>query len=77
MSAKEMFEKLEYKQLDNNNYRIYYITSKGIPCGSRGLEFIHKSKKAVPYNRVQIDMKLLQAINKQAEELGWLDVKNS
>ena len=73
MSAKEMFEELGYKQWDNNNYRIYYDTTKGVSCGSRGLEFIHKSKKIVPYNRVQIDMKLLKAINQQVKELGWLD----
>ena len=76
LTAREMFEKLGYKQLDNNEYRIYYVTKKGVGCGSRGLEFIHKYKKIVPYNRVQINMELLQAINKQVEELGWLDVKN-
>lgn len=71
MSAKEMFEELGYKQLYNDEYRIYYVTYKGVACGSRGIEFIHKYKKIVPYNRVQIDMKLLQAINKMIEELGW------
>lgn len=71
MSAKEMFEELGYEQLYNDERMIFYVTYKGVACGSRGIEFRHKYKKIVPYNRVQIDIKLLKAINKQIEELGW------
>ena len=69
--ADETFEKLGYRKIEDEK-RIYYTTNKGIGCGSRGIEFRIKQQKVVPYNRVQIDMKTLRAINKKCKELGWI-----
>ena len=63
MSAKEMFEMLGYKQFANNSVEKMY----------------HNDKYTIIFNKMNleiyctciIDMKLLQAINKQVEELGW------
>ena len=87
MSAREMFEKLGYKCLGGSDYiaikyykRVkqgeyystfdiditFYSTSKTVSvvaneCGK------NKYKLGI----MDIDMELLQAINKQVEELGW------
>lgn len=71
MKAKDMFKKLGYELMTNNERRISYYTQKGISQGYRMLTFDTKRKKIVPYNRVQIDMDLLKAINQQIKELGW------
>lgn len=72
MSADKMFEKLGYEKIQDDEDRIYYVTYKGVSMGSRGIEFRNKQKKVVPYNRVQIEMELLKAINQKCKELGWL-----
>lgn len=69
--ADEMFENLGYRKIEGEK-SIYYTTNKGIGCGSRGIDFRIKQQKVVPYNRVQIDMKTLGAINKKCKELGWI-----
>ena len=72
MSAKEMFKELGYKQVnDDVNYLIY------------DLDGIFKLKFYKPQQYIEIeviedayntlDVEELQAINKQVEELGWLD----
>ena len=71
MKAKDMFEKLGYKINRNNEKEISYYTQQGIGQGYRMINFHLKKKKIVPYNRVQIDMDLLKAINQQVKELNW------
>ena len=78
MTAKEMFEKLDYiKVKDFNHYILYkdkrlsrYIefvsnltgSIKQISCWQKGWIFKHN---------IYLTMDELQAINKQIEELGW------
>lgn len=75
MSAKEMFEKLEYKKFDIEcnvifSYKsIMYDTSINFDGFSERITISTLNEK-LPQN---IDMEELQAINKQVEELGWLD----
>lgn len=90
MSAKEMFEKLGYKLVNENED---YITYENINKKRENI-YIHSIKKeqnnsALPkfitfwfalkdidfeYGRLgsYVYFELLQAINKQVEELGWL-----
>ncbi len=80
MSAKEMFEELGFK-LVNNTPLLYQYDDGGY---IRNIEFISIFKQVrlsewETYNNNEsqgeysIDMYLLQAINKQIEELGWND----
>ena len=81
-SAKEMFEELGYKQEENDkkyiSYCWYYHEDKDcirkIVFDLRGKAFLAYS----PYNldeyedcSIFIELKELQAINKQVEELHW------
>lgn len=72
MSAKEMFEKLGYKQVNNDiNYLIYDLD------GVFKLKF-YKPQQDIEIEVIEdtyntLDVEELQAINKQVEELGWLD----
>lgn len=77
MSAKEMFEKLEYECFDDREY-------EGLP-----LTILYRKENNGVITKVRFDLpdkkyitniqniesknngKLLQAINKQVEELGW------
>ena len=85
-SAKEMFEELGYKQEENNKRYIsycwyYYEDYEDKDC-MRKIVFDLQDKGFLaysPYNldkykdcSIFIDLKELQAINKQVEELGWL-----
>lgn len=78
MSAKEMFEKLGYDYF-NNGLRITCQNCKISEC--KLIEFDLKQKKMWladdSYEVFEVSFEELQAINKQVEELGWLDVKNS
>ena len=75
MSAKEMFEKLGYKQVNNDiNYLIYDLD------GVFKLKF-YKPQQDIEIEVIEdtyntLDVEELQAINKQVEELGWLDDKS-
>ena len=88
MSAKEMFEELGYRLISGDdkeliNYRIdldansfmqvvFNNESKSFWCGrTRNTYFNGYLRK--DNNFILIDLKLLQAINKQAEELGWIE----
>lgn len=74
MTAKEMFEKLGYEQDLNNNFYIGYY--KKINNKQRMFTFMRQFKYFTFIdndNSCVIDLKELQAINKQIEELGWLD----
>lgn len=82
MTAKEMFEKLDYHIKEEYDYKIVY---------KRGtLPRLNHNNSALPkkitfwnelnsidfeYGRLgsYLYLELLQAINKQVEELGWLD----
>ena len=73
MSAKEMFEKLGYKQTIENEV-IYYFKEINIPKRFGGsmfyyINFILEDKEIFISRNLTIDE--LQAINKQVEELGW------
>lgn len=65
MSAKEMFEKLRYKQTNNDNYLTCYSNEEE----NYYIYFYNYWKKIEVLH--DITMKELQAINKQIEELGW------
>ena len=72
MTAKEMFEKMDYKLIkDDENVIVYeYIDNEDIyVC------FLKKFKQitGLPTYDYFCDIDLLKAYNKQAEELGWLD----
>ncbi len=71
MTAKEMFEKLGYEidtTRETENH-LYYGSEYAI------IDFDLERQDIYKYNksglRSPINMKLLQAINKQVEELGW------
>lgn len=66
--AKEMFEELGYKQ----EHHIAYIKYTKIDDYNYYFVWFEQETESVEA-RFDIDMKLLQAINKQVEELGWGD----
>ena len=76
MTAKEMFEELGYKYEENNTEIIYFNSFRSrfqyLIVFYKDIKTIEKFKY---YNNVSvgINVKELQAINKQIEELGWLD----
>lgn len=81
MTAKEMFEKLEYKQLGsfkpNDSYiviawdkEIYNNRSTIYFYGDKAVRIVMETKKGEIYPPI-IELEELQAINKQVEELGW------
>ena len=75
MSAKEMFEKLGYKQVDKSIYLIEYC--KFVPATDEnnlsGYDWENHIKfgNLNVYSDKFVNIELLQAINKQVEELGW------
>lgn len=76
MSAREMFEKLEYKQVENNaNYISYkYELSNCSYIYSTIRFYLPQQVIEFYYNDDilnSIAVEELQAINKQVEELGW------
>lgn len=86
-SAKEMFEELGYKFLGGSDYiaiKYYKQEKQGKYYSSYDIDITfystrktvsvvanEYSKKSYKLAIMDIDMKLLQAINKQVEELGW------
>lgn len=74
MSAKEMFEKLGYKYIENDRGIVYSKSnndSKLFICFNKeSKSFFKDDIKFVSYD---IDMQELKAINQQIKELGWLD----
>ena len=76
MSAKKMFEKLGYKQVENNaNYIGYkYEFSDASSIYSTIRFYLPQQEIEFYYNDDilnSIAVEELQAINKQIEELGW------
>lgn len=82
MTAKEMFEKLGYK-CQEDDFSIEFIKQMKCPLNNKKVEYVIEfykdiktfSCEALSNNKEHytndIDMKELQAINKQVEELGW------
>lgn len=66
MSAKEMFEKLGYKQEQKNNWIIYYDDANSIVFMDDKSFY-----KRYYYDAGDITIEELQAINQQVKELGW------
>lgn len=86
MTAKEMFEKLGYKQDETFDKELISYISVQHFCGERhfGITFNTQFKSFHLWHfgydekghcdngmNIAVNMKLLQAINKQVEELGW------
>lgn len=66
MEAKEMFGKLGYDMYSHKDYSIEYVDweyDKHI--------WFHLHYKTIEISEFDINIKELQAINKQVEELGW------
>ena len=74
VSAKEMFEKLGYKQEHHISY-IKYCKEVEQCCGDL-VEiqiWFYQIDECFEKNREVITMEELQAINQQVKELGWLN----
>lgn len=74
MSAKEMFEKQGYEDITNQysydkDYKAVYVNKTCTPHVH--IMFEKYGTNRVIDNEIDITMPLLQAINKQVEELGW------
>lgn len=80
MSAKEMFDKLGYKDISSHKDYIAYQNNKKVVIYT--IIFVKEyncielmptlnTDERQPIHFTRLDMKLLQAINKQVEELGW------
>lgn len=68
MSAKEMFEELGYKLREETNC----LNCVKSYINKRYMNIIYfDSDKTIDVNSMIITYDLLQAINKQVEELGW------
>lgn len=83
MKAKDMFEKLGYKQLGsfkpNDNYiviawdkEIYDDRFTIYFYGDKAVRVVMETKRGEIYPPI-IELEELQAINQQCRELGWLD----
>ena len=75
MSAKEMFEKLGYEQRFDCMGLYYYKFSPATDSKNlSGRDWENKIRfyDRYVYSDKYISIQLLQAINKQVEELGWL-----
>ena len=81
MSAKEMFEELEYEQTKTKKfikytykkfisdwcYIVFDLENKIIDC------YISKDSPFSPLEPLSIPIDELKAINQQCKELGWID----
>lgn len=68
MSAKEMFKKLGYEERKET----YFLNCVKSYIDYKTLNIIYfDSDKTIDINSMIITYDLLQAINKQVEELGW------
>ena len=86
MTAKEMFEKLGYEQTIKRKNKICYVKHyevDGFGFDNNGITFEDNTVECCLFNDDSeyytesgtIDMKELKAINKQCEELGWINEK--
>lgn len=74
MTAKEMFEELGYQRNEENEKIIYLIETKGSFYYQEIIFNLVQKVIVIDGNflEVAIESDLLKAINKQAEELGWI-----
>lgn len=85
MSAKEMFEKLGYMYQEGNNKiectKKYFISETNfIIFDKQKKNFTNFVSSDSPFTLDEpyiLNIEELQAINKQVEELGWLDANTS
>lgn len=75
MNAEQMFEKLGYQRNTENEKIIYLIETKGSFYYQEIIFNLVQKVIVIDGNflEVAIESDLLKAINKQAEELGWLE----
>lgn len=74
MTASEMFEELGYKRNVEDN-KITYLQKFGYETFEIMFDLSEKEINIDTDMEVKIEKDILQAIDKQAEELGWLDEK--
>ena len=79
MKAKEMFEKLGYEIDDNSKFKgmaqcINYQINDAFGSILKEITFYFETKE-IGWDNVVLTMPLLQAINQQCKELGWLEDK--
>ena len=78
MSSKEMFEELGYEYYEDDGFNCY-VKEKGKLIEPDYISFdrlerkFFVSRNSKYDNGTTINIPLLKAINKQVEELGWLD----
>lgn len=74
MKAEQMFEELGYQRNEENEKIIYLIETKGSFYYQEIIFNLLKKIIVIDGNflEVAIETDLLKAINKQAEELGWI-----
>lgn len=76
-TAKEMFEELGYKIYFESSVMITYEKKSNSKKSSKYIQFYFEDKKFYIGSEGKFaqgfTFKELQAINKQVEELGWLD----
>ena len=74
MTAREMFEELGYQTNEENEKIIYLIETKGSFYYQEIIFNLVQKVIVIDGNflEVAIESDLLKAINKQAEELGWI-----
>lgn len=72
MAAKEMFEKLGYELDEETRFGAVISYTKYCVDGCcRLYDLLFYSSKTIEFGEEYISMEILQAINKQVEELGW------
>lgn len=86
MTAKEMFKELGWEELPNNNYQHLIMYKRKTPQHIQRITFDNTNKKfscaclddtyvkkgfRMKNTPMHIDIKHLNAINQQIEELGW------
>lgn len=74
MTASEIFEELGYKRNVEDN-KITYLQKFGYETFEIMFDLSEKEINIDTDMEVKIEEDILQAIDKQAEELGWLDEK--
>ena len=74
MNAEQMFEELGYQRNEENEKIIYLIETKGSFYYQEIIFNLLQKVIVIDGNflEVAIEIDLLKAINKQAEELGWI-----
>ena len=76
MSAKEMFEELGYKLDKEPRFGSTISYTKYCSDGCCRIYDLVFYKKTIEFQEEYITYAMLQAINKQCEELGWLEKEN-